>query len=139
MQCSDLNSNNIQIKELNNKIEEKTSNDDDFSNEKVAKAKKNWEYLIDKLVKKKIDILKEMVRKEKEEEDSDEDEDEEENKKEEENGKENNDNEKEIAEKGNIINNVNEIKEEDKNKKKDNENIEMLNDKNNKENENLNK
>ena len=44
--------------------------------EKIKKAKKNWEYLIDKLIQKRIDILREMVKKEKAENESDEEEDE---------------------------------------------------------------
>ena len=33
--------------------------------EKIAKAKKNWEYLKDKLIQKRINILREMVKKQK--------------------------------------------------------------------------
>ena len=44
--------------------------------EKIKKARKNWEKLIDRLIQKRIDILREMVKKEKMEQESDEEEDE---------------------------------------------------------------
>ena len=48
--------------------EHKESNDfDDNKNdediEKIKKARHNWEYLIDKLIKQKIEILREIVKK----------------------------------------------------------------------------
>ena len=43
-----------------------------YDKEKTKIAKQNWEYLVDKLISKRIDILREIVKKEKEE-DSDED------------------------------------------------------------------
>ena len=42
--------------------------------EKIIKAKKNWEYLVDRLVQKRIDILREIIKKEKAENESDEEE-----------------------------------------------------------------
>ena len=45
--------------------------------EKIKKAKKNWEYLIDKLIQKRINILREVVKKKNQNEsDSDSEEDE---------------------------------------------------------------
>ena len=49
----------------------KTNNKESNNNDDIEKfqiARRNWEHLIDKLIKKKIDILREMVKKEKEEE-----------------------------------------------------------------------
>ena len=46
-------------------------------NEKIEIARKNWQKLIDKLIQKRIDILREMVKKEKAEQEDDEEEEDE--------------------------------------------------------------
>ena len=45
-------------------------------NEKIKKARKSWDFLINKLVQKRINILREIIKKEKAENESDEEEDE---------------------------------------------------------------
>ena len=50
-----------------------------YDKDKIEKARNNWNYLIDKLIAKRIDILREIIKKEKEE-DSDEENEEEEQK-----------------------------------------------------------
>ena len=84
--------------------------------EKIKKAKKNWEYLINKLIQKRIDILREVVKKEKNERESS---DSEEDEKLEDIMKEKNFNKSE--DKNNRIENDNNISDEEKNE--NNENI----------------
>ena len=67
---------NDEIEKKNQKIIENFEEENPQIKEKIKKAKKNWEYLIDKLIEKRIDILREIVRKEKVENESDEEEDE---------------------------------------------------------------
>ena len=66
---------NDQIELKNNDIFEIMSKENPEIIEKIKKAKKNWIYLKEKLVQKRIDILREMVKKEKAENESDEEED----------------------------------------------------------------
>ena len=69
-----LTNDEIEIK--NSYIFDNLSKENPETIEKIKKAKKNWEYLKDKLVQKRIDILREIVKKEKVESESDEEEDE---------------------------------------------------------------
>ena len=69
-----LTNDEIEIK--NSYIFDNLSKENPETIEKIKKAKKNWEYLKDKLVQKRIDILREIVKKEKVENESDEEEDE---------------------------------------------------------------
>ena len=69
-----LTNDEIEIK--NSYIFDNLSKENPETIEKIKKAKKNWEYLKDKLVQKRIDILREIVKKEKDENESDEEEDE---------------------------------------------------------------
>ena len=67
---------NDEIRKKNSYIFDNLSKENPETIEKIKKAKKNWEYLKDKLVQKRIDILREIVKKEKVENESDEEEDE---------------------------------------------------------------
>ena len=69
-----LTNDEIEIK--NSYIFDNLSKENPETIEKIKKAKKNWIYLKEKLVQKRIDILREMVKKEKAENESDEEEDE---------------------------------------------------------------
>ena len=69
-----LTNDEIEIK--NSYIFDNLSKENPETIEKIKKAKQNWEYLKDKLVQKRIDILREIVKKEKVENESDEEEDE---------------------------------------------------------------
>ena len=69
-----LTNDEIEIK--NSYIFDNLSKENPETIEKIKKAKKNWEYLKDKLVQKRIDILREIVKKEKVENESDEEDDE---------------------------------------------------------------
>ena len=69
-----LTNDEIEIK--NSYIFDNLSKENPETIEKIKKAKKNWEYLKDKLVQKRIDILREIVKKEKVENESDEEENE---------------------------------------------------------------
>ena len=69
-----LTNDEIEIK--NSYIFDNLSKENPETIEKIKKAKKNWEYLKDKLVQKRIDILREIVKKEKVDNESDEEEDE---------------------------------------------------------------
>ena len=67
---------NDQVELKNNDIFESISKEKPEIIEKIKKAKKNWIHLKEKLIQKRIDILREMVKKEKAENESDEEEDE---------------------------------------------------------------
>ena len=62
--------------ETTKKIMENLGEENPEIKEKIRKAKKNWEYLVDRMIQKRIDILREIVKKEKVESESDEEEDE---------------------------------------------------------------
>ena len=73
-------------KHISNTIDQDTSKstnmmnnlekENEESNEKIKKARKSWDCLINKLVQKRINILREIIKKEKTENESDEEEDE---------------------------------------------------------------
>ena len=67
---------NDQVELKNNDIFKIMSKENPELIKKKKKKKKNWIYLKEKLVQKRIDILREMVKKEKAENESDEEEDE---------------------------------------------------------------
>ena len=63
---------NEEIETTTRKIMENLGEENPEIKEKIIKAKKNWEYLVDRLVQKRIDILREIIKKEKAENESDE-------------------------------------------------------------------
>ena len=67
---------NEEIETTTKKIMENLGEENPEIKEKIRKAKKNWEYLVDRMIQKRIDILREIVKKEKVESESDEEEDE---------------------------------------------------------------
>ena len=67
---------NEEIEATTKKIMENLGEENPEIKEKIRKAKKNWEYLVDRMIQKRIDILREIVKKEKDESESDEEEDE---------------------------------------------------------------
>ena len=67
---------NEEIETTTKKIRENLGEENPEIKEKIRKAKKNWEYLVDRMIQKRIDILREIVKKEKVESESDEEEDE---------------------------------------------------------------
>ena len=67
---------NEEIEATTKKIMENLGEENPEIKEKIRKAKKNWEYLVDRMIQKRIDILREIVKKEKVESESDEEEDE---------------------------------------------------------------
>ena len=67
---------NEEIETTTKKIMENLGEENPEIKEKIRKAKKNWEYLVDRMIQKRIDILREIVKKEKVENESDEEEDE---------------------------------------------------------------
>ena len=67
---------NEEIETTTKKIMENLGEENPEIKEKIIKAKKNWEYLVDRMIQKRIDILREIVKKEKVESESDEEEDE---------------------------------------------------------------
>ena len=69
---------NEEIETTTRKIMENLGEESPEIKEKIIKAKKNWEYLVDRLVQKRIDILREIIKKEKAENESDEEEEEDE-------------------------------------------------------------
>ena len=69
---------NEEIETTTRKIMENLGEENPEIKEKIIKAKKNWEYLVDRLVQKRIDILREIIKKEKAENESDEEEEEDE-------------------------------------------------------------
>ena len=69
---------NEEIETTTKKIMDNLGEENHEIKEKIIKAKKNWEYLVDRLVQKRIDILREIIKKEKAENESDEEEEEDE-------------------------------------------------------------
>ena len=67
---------NEEIETTTKKIMENLGEENPEIKEKIRKAKKNWEYLVDRMIQKRIDILREIIKKEKVESESDEEEDE---------------------------------------------------------------
>ena len=67
---------NEEIETTTKKIMENLGEENPEIKEKIRKAKKNCEYLVDRMIQKRIDILREIVKKEKVESESDEEEDE---------------------------------------------------------------
>ena len=63
---------NEEIETTTKKIMENLGEENPEIKEKIRKAKKNWEYLVDRMIQKRIDILREIVKKEKVESESDE-------------------------------------------------------------------